>query len=314
MKAVKYILNIVIWAVVAVFVSCSREINLSTEVIIVNPDKAHPVELNKGRIIELETTDSSLLYDITRIAFLKNKFFIFSRNKIVVFDKDGNYLFDLSGLGQALHDYAGIASLFVKNEHIYLYDSMGKKVLCFNESGSFISSTNINPNNPYPLSDIYPLSDDRFIGKNMFRGDHVQTPVGSILDENYHTVDVVKGKNVNSGMTVYDNFFQYQEEILYWEVLCDTIFHISDSKIIPKYYVDFGQYAIPESERKNKDIYDLIDYTNNPENINKTAGFIRYINEDERYVKFMFIFQQKTHYTFYDKSTKIAHVYRFIDT
>jgi hypothetical protein len=306
--------TVIIILLIATFLSCKEAAEQSIEVISVKLNEAQSIDLSQGRMIELETTDSSLLYDIARIAFLKEKLFILTRNKVVVFDSNGKYLFNLSGVGQAPHEYTALANLFVKDEQVYLFDSMAKKILCFDANGNFISSANIPPDNPYPLSDIYPLKDGKYVGKNMFQGDHVSTPIGSILDERYNTVDVIEGKNVVTGMTVYDNFFQYQDEVLYWEALCDTIFSIPDAKkMSPEYYVDFGEYAIPQAERRGKEVYDLIDYTNKPENINKTATFIRYVNEDDRYLRFMFAFRNKTPFVFYDKQQKTARVYFFED-
>ena len=146
----------------------------------------------------------------------------------------------------------------------------------------------------------------------MFQGDHVNTPIASILDDEYNSVTIINGRNVTSGMTTGENFSQYQDEILYWEILCDTIFSVSDyNKISPKYFVDFGKYSIPQSERINKDVYDLIEYTNKEENIKKTASFIWYVNEDDKYLRFMFVFNRQIYYVFYNKANKTAQTYCF---
>jgi hypothetical protein len=60
-------------------------------------------------------------------------------------------------------------------------------------------------------------------------------------------------------------------------------------------------------------MWNLRHVTNKPENINKTATFIRYVNEDDRYLRFMFAFQKKTPFVFYDKQQKTAQVYFFED-
>jgi hypothetical protein len=71
--------------------------------------------------------------------------------------------------------------------------------------------------------------------------------------------------------------------------------------------------AIPLHERINKDVYDLIDYTNHPENINKTATYIRFVSEDDDQRRFMFAFQRKTPFVFYNKHSSTANVYFFED-
>jgi hypothetical protein len=283
------------------------------EIISVNVDSAKSVAISNGKIIELETTDSSLLYDITRIEFLKEKMVILSREKVSVFAKSGKFLFNIGAKGEGPQEYVSLANMFVKNDLIYLIDQMAKKVLCYDENGIFVSSTKINGSNPYPVSDLFPLDDGSYIGKNMFQGDHNLVPVGCILDEQYTFVKAIEGRKIFSGITKNDNFFQYKDRILYWEILNDTIFYIVDYRlIIPKYFVDFGSHSMPESKR-DKNVYDLIDYSNQPENINKIAGFIGHIAEDDNYLMFRFVFKKQTYYVLYNKQCKIARVFRFED-
>ncbi|MDR1338843.1 MAG: 6-bladed beta-propeller [Prevotellaceae bacterium] len=304
-------INIILFCVL-VF-SCKEPEPLQVETVRINIHEAKSIDLSMGRMIELETTDSSLLYDIAHILFFKEKLFVLTREKVVVFDSNGKYLFNLSGTGQGPGEYTAFGSMFVKGEYIYVFDKMTKRVLCFDDNGKYLSVEKI-PDSTGSLSDVYPLADGRFVGKNMFRGDHEYTPAGSILDDKYGLIEVVDGRKVNTGLTSYDNFFQYGEHILYWEMLCDTIFSIREYKnMIPLYYVDFGEYAIPPSERKNKDVYDLIDYTNRPENVNKTATYIRFVSEDEHNIRFMFAFRQKTPFVFYNKHDKTANIYFFED-
>jgi hypothetical protein len=310
-KNIKSVIIVLLFAM-SLF-SCKKSVTHSTEVLSINVDAAKSIDISEGKLIELETTDLSLLYEIQQIEFLKEKMIILSREKVVVFDKNGKFLFNISGKGEAPNEYFNLANIFVANEFIHLFDHMSKKILCFDEDGNFISSTKINQNDRYPLTDIYPLKNGKFIGKNMFQGDHMVIPAGSVLDENYQFVNTVKGRNITSGMTMSDNFYQYNDQILYWELLNDTIFSIVDyKKFEPKYFIDFEQYSIPRSER-NRDIYDLIDFTNKQENRNRFASVIGYINEDDHYLRFRFGFREQTHYVFYDKLNKTSKAYRFED-
>ena len=61
--------------------------------IFVDVEQSVELPLQRGRIIPLETSDSSLLYDIVSIDQVKDKYFIRSRNKILTFDTEGNYLY-----------------------------------------------------------------------------------------------------------------------------------------------------------------------------------------------------------------------------
>lgn len=78
--------------------------------IAVDPDFSIDFPLEKGRIVPLETNDSSLLYDVTQLEILDEKYFILSRYRILTFDHDGNFLFTVSSKGQGDKEYLGLAS------------------------------------------------------------------------------------------------------------------------------------------------------------------------------------------------------------
>jgi hypothetical protein len=99
---------------------------------------------------------------------------------------------------------------------------------------------------------------------------------------------------------------------LYWKILNDTIFSVRDySTVIPKYHVDFQEKAILSYEREGKDLYEVIQYTNRPEVAERTAVSVRYIHEDDNYVRFLFVYQQRVHYARYNKTTQVTDTYCF---
>jgi hypothetical protein len=192
------------------FFSCTKPTGPIVEIISVDTDNTQPVDINKGRKIELETTDSSLLYDISRIEFLKEKIVILSREKVSVFDENGTFLFNVSAKGEGPQEYVNLANMFIKNDLIHLIDQMSKKILRYDENGNFVSSTKMNENNQYPVSDLFPLENGKYVGKNMFQGDQNLVPAGCILDEQYNFVGTLEGRKILSGITKHDNFYQYK--------------------------------------------------------------------------------------------------------
>ena len=97
--------------------------------------------------------------------------------------------------------------------------------------------------------------------------------------------------------------------ITYWEALSDTIYTVvNDNMVQPKYLVNFGKYAIPTVERLNKDVYDLIDYVNKPEN-KKMATLIRYVYEEADYLYFVFSCENSVRLALYNKGTRNTTTY-----
>jgi hypothetical protein len=312
MRDKSFLLPMMATLLVSLFASCGGQSNSDIEIISVDINSEKVIDISEGKLIELETTDQSLLYDIGQIEFINDKMFILSRESVHAFSKEGKFLFNVGAKGNGPGEYTSLANMFVQNEHVYLFDSMSRKVLCFNENGEFVSSTSIDLEERYPVSRIYRLNSGQFIGRNMFRGDHEIVPLASLLDENYQFVYTIEGKHILSGLTSHDNFFEYQDEILYWETLNDTIFSIVNQTVKPKYFVDFGAQAIPEYVR-GKDVYEIIEFVNKPENVYKTAILVGFVNEDEASVRFRFCYGQQVYYTYYDKANHDVNVYRLED-
>jgi hypothetical protein len=297
------------------FCACTKSYNSQIEIISVDVDKAQSLDMNEGRFIELETTDSSLLYEISNIGFLNGKIIILSRETVCVFDRNGKFLFNAGRKGPGPGEYINLANIFVKGNSVYLLDQMSKKLLCFDGSGNFVSSIKLNiTNTGYPVTDLFPLENGNYVAKNMFHGDQEKVPIASIWDKDFNFVRNIAGRLVTTGLTSHDNFSQYKDQILYWETLNDTVFVINNyNSMTAKYYIDFGKSAIPAYERAGKDVYDVIDYLNKqPENA-KIAGQIRNVFENEEQLLFRFGFQSRTLYALYDKENKNTQVFHFED-
>ncbi len=296
-------------------VSCKSQKKELT-VIPIDLDSVQSVDVNNGKIVELETSDSSLLYEIASIDVIKSKLVIQTRDKSVVFDSNGRFLYNVGAKGDAPFEYKKFTGIFVRNDSIYLFDGLSKKVLCYDNTGRYLFSRSVDSNSDklFPTQ-IFPISNSAFIVKNTFRGNFEKVPVLSVLDDNYKYVANIDGRFLNTGFTVADNFSLFgKNEVLYWETLNDTIFSVVNGEsIVPKYFVDFKEHAIPFSVRKGKDVYDLIDYTNKPQNISRIATFIRNVYEDDKLVRFMFVYNHKIYYTKYDKVKKTTRVFCFED-
>jgi hypothetical protein len=295
----------------ALISSCTKT-DLQMERVPVDASVAQVVDIGEGRLIELETTDASLLYEISNLCFLNDKFVVLSRETVCVFDNNGKFLFNVGQRGQGPNEYTYLSNIFIKDGLIYLFDSMAKKLLLFDENGNFVSSVKLNPD--YPISDFFPLENGDYVAKTMFQGDHQKVSIASIWDKDFNFVRTIEGRSVTTGMTVKNNFSQYKDQILYWETLNDTVFAINDyNEMTAKYFIDFGKNAIPASVRFGKDVYDLIDYCGKPENADKIAGFVFNVVENDTELSFRFGFQSHTLYAFFNKENKTTQTFRFED-
>lgn len=276
--------------------------------IFVDVEQSVELPLQRGRIIPLETSDSSLLYDIVSIDQVKDKYFIRSRNKILTFDTEGNYLYNISGIGQGNKEYVNLSSFFIKNEELCIYDFNQGRVLFFAPSSRYLRTEKAVKNSDVECAPqlIRPYGKNKYIAKNSFNGTPgYVTPALSLLDEKYTITQTLEGHSLHTGFLLFD-FMNCDDNggfITYWEALSDTIYTVvNDCMVQPKYFVNFGEYAIPAVERLNKDVYDLIDYVNKPEN-QKLATLIRYVYEEENYLYFVFSCEDSVRLALYNKET-----------
>ena len=119
-----------------------------------------------------------------------------------------------------------------------------------------------------------------------------------------------------NGSSLVDLFFPYKNEVLYWEILCDTIYSINKSAAItPKYFVDFGNRRLPEKISGSDDLYTRIEYVNKPENKDRYATMVSNVREDEKYLYFSFVYGYGViNFARFDKKTGKTDLFRLVDS
>jgi hypothetical protein len=266
------------------------------------------------KIISLETNASSLMYDIDKIDFLEDKILLFNKNNVIVFDTIGKFLFNVGQRGIGPGEYLDVTSFFVKNNFIYLFDASTQKILAYDNDGTYISSAKLQ--SPYEALLIYPIENEQmYIAKNKYQGSNEKIPGFSIYNEHYKKTEDINNTYVESSNFDFNCFYSFQNKILYWKFLNDTIFSIvHHESMTPEYIIDFQNYAIPNHIRKGNDTEEIIEYVNNSNNPN-LATLIRYIQEDSLYIRFGFIQKEAIlNYVRYHKNTHEVEIRHIIDS
>jgi len=303
---------------IMLFSSCSlKQDELKVEPIFIDFNNIKAFDLSEAMKIELETNSASLLHSLDYIQFIDDKLYIQSRGQIKAFDKNnGNYLFNVGTRGRGPGEYTNFSNFYIKDDKLYIVDAMERRILSYDKNGTYLSSIEYYRNNENHLipDKIFPLKNGKYISKNMYRGANSETPVASILDEDFNHLTSIQGRNLQTGITVVDVFCQHNGDILYWEVLNDTIYNIDNSgKINPRYFVDFNKHALPQSVSK-KDVYDKIEFLNIPENVKKIASLVKYVQHDENFVRFIFAFANNVYYVRYNKKNRTTNTYWISDS
>lgn len=118
--------NIVLGIIVFLF-SCQREQKNVTQRIEVDLSHIDTVKISASRMINLETVDSSLLYDICALFKQDDRYFIWSRDNAYVFNDKGDFLFNISCKGQGPGEYLSFGCMFMEDGEVCILIKINSK-------------------------------------------------------------------------------------------------------------------------------------------------------------------------------------------
>lgn len=293
--------------------SCQREQKNVTQRIEVDLSHIDTVKISASRMINLETVDSSLLYDICALFKQDDRYFIWSRDNAYVFNDKGDFLFNISCKGQGPGEYLSFGCMFMEDGEVCIFDQDKQQILRFDINGKFmgVQKVLLDEDAPSP-SMIIPIGTERYLSTNRFGGDYRKMPVLSFWNKDFSSQQIVKGRFMNDGIHFPDAFFVGEEgrRVLYWEPLKDTLFTVTNNFLVPEYKIDFGTYAIPEEEGA-KDIYARIMYLNKPEN-QSCASVARFYQIDGYYIYFTFMWYDRIYLCRYSEKTKKSEIFAIL--
>lgn len=239
--------------------------------------KKEHITQSDGRVVNLETTDKSLLYDICRLNVHEDTFVVQSRNFLYTFASDGKFIGQVSQMGHAGNEYIQISNVFFEDGVVGIYDFNKRAVSRFDLKGRLLSvqKCDITDEDIFPFH-VYPWNGG-YIALNSYGGEMVDRKTLCLLDKELTSGKPMEGRSLSTGFSTYDDIFIDQKgDVLYCEPLCDTLFTINNGKIIPLLAIDFGEHALPYNIA-GKDVYERADYADKLIKGGKSfAGMARY--------------------------------------
>lgn len=253
-------------------------------------------------MIPLEFSDDCLLGEIDKVVMSDSCIFVMENENqkgIYVFDHTGKFLYRIGSHGEGPEEFVELSDFSLNEEEgvIYLYDNARKKILVFSYKGDYIKDIQMNY---YAFNLEYQNGLFYLYHESPVYGD----PLCSLVIKND------KGETVNAYYPVIDKprychnciFQKLDNEILFAEDMCDSIFTIKGDKLIPKYYIDYKDKSMSKVDRESirygkREHYSVVQDTK------KMAG-IRDIFEinDKVFINNVYIFTPK--FTVYDKKTQ----------
>ena len=256
-------------------------------------------------IVPLETNANCLIRHVDKIKIYGDQIFILDRKagNILVYNNSGTFLFKIAKQGKGYGEYITIADFDVEPStgDIYIIDGMTDKILVFQEN-KFIKDINLNFGSK--AKRICFLGDDRIAFENQISPGKVEWKYHIIIaNKNLDILskEIPYEKSVSLVMSPVSPFSKYDDEVSYIPVYNDTIFHIRNGHVEPKYKLDFGKNWIDEEYLYGKNINPMSFFQDL-----KKSNSIYLLNtiESRSHIFIYFTYKNEKFAYLYDKDTK----------
>jgi len=218
--------------------------------------------INKDQIesqewIKLETTNESLIGDVSKIFYTNNLFIVLDNkltNSVFIFDGKGNFISVINKLGKGPGEYTKIYDIAFDelNDVVHILDLNLEKILKYDIRGEFISEIDfdlishdfglIEPGY-YAFFNAYNSPD----GINELRNLTYLTENGKVYQQ-YFTY---KKDFLHLGYGPRFNFSYFDNQLMFVPPFSNNVYNIDKDKCSLRYHFDFGYYSIPDNFLQN---------------------------------------------------------------
>jgi hypothetical protein len=229
-----------------------------------------------------------------------------SRAACYVFDrKTGNFVRQISRIGQGPGEFTEVVDRFwdEKNEQVCVYSH--PNYIFYNLDGTISHQINRNDNPFWPstsYSNFYINYISNQSGNQTIRilfHDRAGTLIDSI--PNFRTWK--KTQSIGGGGTWSDGkFYVFSNELYYVDIYCDTLYHVKDFKLQPRYVFNTEGRTLPYQIHDDPFRYPLLALMRgNDESPMEKYFVIDKILEDSKNLYFSFDYRKKRYPAIYDK-------------
>ena len=225
--------------------------NLLEEIIVHVGNESHPISLSSISpygIISLETTDSALVGEISKIATVDDALFVSDRSKVFRFDTEGKLVSLLSKKGEGPEEYTGLTDFVPLNENQVVILNRGQqKLLQYSMDGSLQKQVRLD----YWI-DRFTLSSDgtAYLYSGNETSDYENSQL-HLMDWNTgeitgHLLPVDEPKSMY--LHVHDrNPLTGGQDIRFTQTFNDTVYAINGASITPRYVISWDGHNVPRA-------------------------------------------------------------------
>ena len=244
--------------------------------------------------IPLETSEYSVIGEITKVIYCNNRFYIQDglSESVFIFDMDGRFVKKLHNKGKGPYEYTDLLDMFIdNNENLYILG--GFKLIKFNLDLEPISQTTL----PFGPASVGIL-DDIWAFTNMGKGHEL-----IVTNQGYSTIFSHVEENGIRRVKNRKPFILSGKEMLFHPSWNDTIFSVNQDKELSYHTIISFDKNLPYEEIKGGKAIDFSEYMCNPFRYCETTNFINFT--------FDYVYQgdDGPFYTLYSKKTKKTLIY-----
>ncbi|WP_430972037.1 6-bladed beta-propeller [Sunxiuqinia rutila] len=275
-----------------------HHINLLGDSISNSPIKLSSIA-TKLRYVTLESNSETRIAPGNRISVLDSFIINTGFQKISLFcAKTGQFIREIGEHGRGPNGYLATSYCVYKDpQRGIIINARGSKysLLEYNVSGQLIGKLETFPWTSY----VTRLNQENYAAFFVNdRGNDSRMRIynqqdGKIVSEFPNYKQTIEA-NVVRKLGLEGWFYYKGDSLLFKEYLNDTIFQVTEQKLIPKFVFNSGEFSPPYEERET---FNPVDYHR-----------IDLIMESKRYLFFRFIFKKKTHFSLYDKITRTSRI------
>jgi hypothetical protein len=203
---------------------------------------------SKVEYVQLETNKDCIINRAAKFLFTDSLILVDNSFHVLKYSRNGKFLGQISTYGRGPGENLGIGSLSVIPKRNILAIQTYRKILLYSTEGELIESIRT----PIFTSTLF-IADDRIIA--YYEGGMGNELFTFLLtNRKIDTIAFVKNPFKwrddvpNSTMTEYpyfDPFFQDSNRFYVKSIYNDTLYKISENKIMPDYFIDLGKYKLP---------------------------------------------------------------------
>ncbi len=316
--------SLLVFSIISIIVcSCStsvvtKNVDLEAETleVIVGNTCGDTLLFKSTKMVQLETTENSMLKEISRILADDHKLFVLDKrlNAVFVFEDTGKHLYTIKRIGAGPEEYRLLHDICLDtdNKKIILYVESPFKLQTYNYSGEFLEERKLKASSD--MAKEMAFQDATLIALN-FENNQTNCYINSIdpksLDNNcWFEKAVITDVHIYP----YGRLLTKNTDLSFTKRFDNTIYKIAGNSIKAKYYIDFKESNFPDSYlkgdvapeeltgicRKDDYVYGIV---NVHENNNYLAfgtnkpGFYIYSKKEKELKKYSFL--MNTQYGFY---------------